>query len=92
MGVWAGAFLAIAGVAAALDALGVGSRVSSLARVQAGCAVTAPAKEFSHFLRKATVLVLDHGDSGTVGVNLMVPTLLTIGEAVKGVRAVAHPT
>ncbi|KAJ8613808.1 hypothetical protein CTAYLR_004919 [Chrysophaeum taylorii] len=55
--------------------------ITRLASVREGCAVTAPPKEFNHFLRKATVFVIEHGDGGTVGVNLMKPTMLTIGEA-----------
>lgn len=57
------------------------SQVSEASCIEAGCAVTAPPREFSHFLRKATVFVLEHDDTATLGVNLMKPTMLTVGEA-----------
>lgn len=55
--------------------------VQRVQRVKPGCAVLAPAREFNHFLNKATILVLDHGPTGSAGVNLQSATLLTMGEA-----------
>lgn len=55
--------------------------VQRVPRVKPGCAVLAPAREFNHFLNKATILVLDHGPTGSAGVNLQKATLLTMGEA-----------
>lgn len=61
------------------------SRVIDTTKIEAGCTVTAPALEFSHFLRRATVFMIEHDASASMGVNLMKPTLLTIGEAAQGV-------
>lgn len=52
-----------------------------LSLVKPGAVVLAPSGEYNHFLRQASVLILNHGDEGTIGVNLGSPTLLTIGEA-----------
>lgn len=61
------------------------SRVIDATKIEAGCTVTAPALEYSHFLRRATVFVIEHDASASMGVNLLKPTLLTIGEAAQGV-------
>ena len=54
------------------------------ASIVPGVVVTAPVKEFSHFLRFASVLLFDHSPTGSIGVALDHPTMLTIGEAADG--------
>mmetsp|Transcript_12194 Transcript_12194/g.36223 ORF Transcript_12194/g.36223 Transcript_12194/m.36223 type:complete len:208 (-) Transcript_12194:12-635(-) len=54
--------------------------------VAVGVVATAPSGEYNHFLRKASILVVEHSrEGGTFGVNLESPTLLSIGEAAAGV-------
>ena len=55
--------------------------ISSTTQVAPGVAVVAPAGEYNHFLRKATIFIVEQTDEATIGVNLLSPTMLTIGEA-----------
>ena len=61
------------------------SGISGTSKVAPGVCVLAPAQEYNHFLRKATVFLLEHSEEGSYGVNLVSPTMLTIGEAAQGV-------
>ena len=58
--------------------------VAPVQRAAAGQVVLAPRNEYNHFLRQAAVLVVEHTERGSLGVSLDSPTLLTIGEAAKG--------
>ena len=70
---------AVCGAAAAL------APMRPVARVGLGAVALAPPKEFDRFLRRACLLVIEHGARGTLCVSLESPTLLTIGEAAEGV-------
>ena len=53
--------------------------------VSIGAVVTAPPKEYDHFLRQSCVLIIEQGEEGTFGLNLESPTMMSIGEAAEGV-------
>mmetsp|Transcript_14160 Transcript_14160/g.17623 ORF Transcript_14160/g.17623 Transcript_14160/m.17623 type:complete len:207 (-) Transcript_14160:1330-1950(-) len=68
-----------------LDLDGVSKLIRPSSKVFAGRVVLAPANEYNHFLRKATIFLIEHGPKGSWGVNLAKPSLLTIGEAAEGI-------
>lgn len=61
-------------------------RMKQTQTVTLGVVVTAPVKEYDHFLRQSAVLIIEHGDGApSYGLNLESPTMMTIGEAAAGV-------
>ncbi|KAJ1446925.1 hypothetical protein M885DRAFT_544699 [Pelagophyceae sp. CCMP2097] len=64
-----------------------GPDIAVLGHVCVGCVVASSPKEYDHFQRKSSVLVIRHGDGGSIGLRLDSPTALSIGEATEGMRA-----